>query len=153
MLYKITALCGITAPVFIIYAIGYYTHPDISVSIALWDSLAAYFLVILILLSGTTVIEKLVVIFIITLLALILIFATGAQLSDNTQLLVWSLLFSAWYMPVILYSLVILFDANEAGKEPELTEPALDAEEIETQKLIEKSLRHRKRKTGKHTKQ
>lgn len=148
LLYRIAALIGAAAPLAIIYTIGFYTHPAISISIVLWNGLAAYFFSMMIMLAGQTIIESLILVLMATTLILIALFASGDLLSENIQLLLWSLLLAAWYTPAFIVSLVVLFDADQTADQPEDKEE-VDAEAAKRQQLIEKSLRRRQRKTKK----
>jgi len=150
LLSQLASLIGLTGLTGCILVVGIYTHPSISLLVVLWNSLAAYVLIIMLMLAGQTLIEMLIVIVIITALILISIFAAGDMLSDNIQLLLWSLLCAAWYMPVFVLSLGTLLDVEEnnaSGKSiPD------NAEEEEKQAAINKSLKRRKRKLAKRNK-
>jgi len=151
ILLKLAAFIGLTGLVICIVVVGTYTHPAISLSLILWNSLAAYILIIILLMTGSTLIEFLIIIGMITVILLTALFATNDALSDNIQLLAWSLLCAAWYMPVFVLSLGALFNTDEASSEPVQTEADHEAAS-ERQNLIDKSLKRRKRKLDKRHK-
>ncbi|MCW8962632.1 MAG: hypothetical protein OQL16_02465 [Gammaproteobacteria bacterium] len=145
LLTLLASLIGLVGLVFCIWLIGVYTHPSISLAPVVVSSLVGYTVMIMLMTTGSTLIELLVIILMITVILLIALLASGDLLSADVRLVGWSMLCAAWYMPVFVLSLGHLLGEDEATGE---TQPKTSgiSKALEKQKLIEKSLRRRKRK-------
>ena len=139
------SIIGLVGLVFCILVLSIFVHPSATLSLVLWFSLAAYVVIIMLMLTGFTLIEMLAVILLFTIILVTAIFTLDETISDNTRLLMWSVVVGAWYTPVFVLSLARILGIDETDSQEShfSDEEPMDSDR---QRLIDKSLARRKRK-------
>ena len=145
LLTLLLSLIGLIGLAIGVYIISLFIHPEASLLLVLGISFAAYIFMIMIMLMGMSLIEMMIVIILITISGLSIIFSIDDMLSNTIELLVWSLISGAWYMPVFGLSLARLVGEEDNASETSSSPSSFKAAS-ERQTMIEKSLARRKRK-------
>lgn len=139
------SLFGLVGLVLCILVLSMLIQPTTPLSLVLWFSLAAYAVIIMLMLTGFTLIEMLTVILLFTIILVAAVFTMEETISDNTRLLMWSVVVGAWYTPVFVLSLARILGIDETDSQEShfSDEEPMDSDR---QRMIDKSLARRKRK-------